>query len=140
VKDRVARALVLACLVAGTGACDPAETADVGSEVPNLTVSGYVTINLDPAYGEVALYDAAGLPVGATVITGGKFGISRPVEAGTPLCGGWVVRAFVEDPFGPREAEIELDESSGTCVMPADRSIQHWVEFDLAARTSSTGS
>jgi hypothetical protein len=73
------------------------------------------------------------------VILGGKYAISRQIEAGTVVCDGWAVRAFLEDDFGPREALIELADSSGACVAPEQGRVLQWIQFELPARYTRDG-
>ena len=115
-------------------ACSGTEITVAEPEEPNLSVVGYVTIDLDPAYGVVFLFDATERALASQVITAGRYGISLPVEAGTDVCGGYAVRAFVRDEFGPREDTIRLSAESGPCTMPGDASIEHWITFDLPYR------
>ena len=133
-RFEVARVCALLGVTATLGACGPSEVIIVEPDEPNLSVVGYVTIDLNPAYGVVGLYDAGGSPIGSTVITAGRYGISRPLDPGTVVCDGYTVRAFVLDDFGPRQDTLELTAESGTCVMPDDASIEHWLAFDLPQR------
>ena len=116
------------------GACAGAEIVIAEPEEPNLSVVGYVTIDLDPAYGVVILFDDTGKPLASQIITAGRYGMSHPVEGGTDVCSGYSVRAFVEDDFGARQDTIALTTDSGACTMPSDASIEHWIEFDLPPR------
>ena len=133
-RFELVRVCVLAGVTAAVGACGPSEFIIVEPDEPNLSVVGYVTIDLNPAYGVVGLYDGGGSPIGSTVITAGRYGISRPLEPGTVVCDGYTVRAFVRDDFGPRQDTLELTAESGSCVMPDDASIEHWLAFDLPQR------
>ena len=130
------RALMVvgACTVP-VGACAGAEIIIPEPEEPNLSVVGYVTIDLDPAYGVVMLFDDTGKALTSQIITAGRYGMSKPLDAGIDVCSGYTVRAFVEDDFGARQDTIALSSDSGTCTMPSDASIEHWVEFDLPPRS-----
>ena len=136
--DVLPRAVACACLV-WLGACAGAEVVIVESGEPNLSVVGYVTIDLDPAYGVVIFFDDVGKPLASQIITAGRYGVSHPVEGGTDVCSGYSVRAYVEDDFGSRRDTLELTSDSGTCTMPHDASIEHWLEFDLPPRQASGG-
>lgn len=111
-----------------------AEILVVEPEAANLSVSGYVLIDLDPAYGVVVLFDESDKVVGSTSITNGRYGINHPVDPGTLVCDGYAVRAYVEDDVGARQETIQLTEDSGVCTMPVDTSIEHWIRFDLPRR------
>ena len=116
-------------------ACGPHEVVFTEPDVPLISVAGYVLIGLDPAYGVVALVDDGGAVVTSDVLTGVKYGMSAQLEAGQVVCGGWAVQALVEDDFGPREARVELADSSGVCVMPGAGRVQHWIQLQLPTRT-----
>jgi hypothetical protein len=122
------------------GACTGAEINFVEPEGPNLSVVGYVTIDLDPAYGVVILFDDTERPLASQIITAGRYGISYPLDGGTDVCSGYEVRAFVEDDFGARQDTVRLSAESGACTVPADTGIEHWIEFDLPPRAVLVGS
>jgi hypothetical protein len=132
------RLVMTACVcTTALGACAGAEFIIPEPEEPNLSVVGYVTVDLDPAYGVVMLFDDEGKALASQIITAGRYGISRPVDGGRDVCSGYTVRAFVEDDFGARQDTIPLTSESGACTMPVDASIEHWIEFDLPPRSAS---
>ena len=132
------RLMMAACMCTSVfGACAGAEFIIPEPEEPNLSVVGYVTIDLDPAYGVVMLFDDEGKALASQIITAGRYGISYPVDGGRDVCSGYSVRAFVEDDFGARQDTIPLSADSGACMMPSDASIEHWIEFDLPPRAAS---
>ena len=138
VRRRTLRLVMMACVCTTVlGACAGAEFIIPEPEEPNLSVVGYVTIDLDPAYGVVMLFDDEGKALASQIITAGRYGMSYPVDGGRDVCSGYSVRAFVEDDFGARQDTIPLTPESGACTMPADASIEHWIEFDLPPRAAS---
>ena len=124
--------------VALAGGCDPTGSTGADVDPPNLKIAGYTTVDALPAPGVVALYDSTGTALASTRAVQGRYAISRPFDPGTFVCG-LIVRAWVEDEIGTREASTELASSTGACVVPSDASIEHWVPFDMPYRLTDPG-